>query len=92
MNARIELVPTLDHCIETTARHELRKYTSVYLEQGERDSKLEEKIELLRIFLESMDFKALRKQSEKHLSNGKTVRFSVYMEQGRATYEMKVDR
>ena len=92
MNVRLELVPTLDHCIESAARHELRKYTDIYFERGERDSELEERIELLRIFLESMDFRELRSQSEKHLAEGKTVRFIVYMEQGKPKFEMKVDK
>ncbi|MCK4723236.1 MAG: hypothetical protein KAT75_08025 [Dehalococcoidia bacterium] len=89
---RIELTPTLDHCIETTARQEFSKAANQYMQRGAQDEELEEKIELLRAFLESMDFKELRRGSEKHLIEGKTVRFILYLEEGKPRYEMKVGK
>jgi hypothetical protein len=89
---RIELTPTITHCIETTARQEFSKATSDYMQRGEEDKELEEKIELLRMFLESMDFKELRRVSEKHLIEGEPIRFLLYLEEGKPKYEMKVDR
>ncbi len=88
----IELTPTLAHCIETTARQEFSKAANQYMQRGEEDEELEEKIELLRAFLESMDFKELRRGSEKHLIEGKTVRFILYLEDGKPRYEMKVEK
>jgi hypothetical protein len=88
----IELTPTLAHCIETTARQEFSKTANEYMQRGGEDEELEEKIELLRMFLESMDFKELRRVSEKHLIEGKTVRFILYLEDGKPKYEMKVEK
>jgi hypothetical protein len=87
---RIELTPTLAHCIETTARQEFSKTANEYMQRGGEDEELEEKIELLRAFLELTDFKELRRRSEKHLIEGKTVRFILYLEDGKPRYEMKV--
>ncbi|HEY49713.1 MAG TPA: hypothetical protein G4O13_06685 [Dehalococcoidia bacterium] len=91
MTARIELVPTLEHCIETTARQEFSRSADAYMQQGEGDRKLEQRIELLRAFLETADFKKLRRESEKHLAEGKPVRFLLYTDKGHPKYEMKVE-
>ena len=88
---KIELIPTLDLCIEGTARHEYLKSADEYMQRGQKDRKLEEKIELLRMFLETMDFRKLRAESEKHLTEGKKVRFILTLEKGKPKYEMKVD-
>jgi hypothetical protein len=87
----MELFPTLDFCIEGTARHEYLKSVDEYMQQPEKSSKLEDKIELLRVFLETMDFKKLRAESEKHLIEGKNVRFILTSEKGKPKYEMKVE-
>ena len=92
MTVRIELTPTLDHCIETTAKLEFAKYSNEYLRKGVEDKGLEERIELLRMFLETMDFRKLRSESEKHLLDGKTVRFAIYLENSEVGYKMTVDR
>ena len=79
---KVELLPDLTHCIETVARKE---HTAVYkqvLAPGKSNRELEEKLETLRLFLETADFKKLRAESEKHLTEGKTVRFVVYLEEG----------
>ena len=57
---QIELVPDLSHCIETVARREYENLARNYLQSGKGDSELGEKIELLRSFLESADFRKLR--------------------------------
>ena len=57
---------------------------------GEGSQELEERIELLKAFLESMDFSELRRESEKHLTQGIGVRFVVYMERDKPKYEMEV--
>jgi transcription elongation GreA/GreB family factor len=87
---RIELVPTLAHCVETAARQEYEKSVQEYLRAGEDSGELGERIELLKAFLESMDFSKLRRESESHLTQGREVRFTVYMDKGKPKYEMEV--
>jgi len=88
---RIELTPTLDLCIEGTARQEYKKSADEYMQRGRKDVKLEQKIELLRMFLESTDFRKLRAESEKYLVEGKRVKFVLYLEKGKPRYEMKCE-
>jgi hypothetical protein len=85
---QIELVPDLSHCIETVARREYENLVKSYLQAGKGDSELGEKIELLRSFLESADFRKLRKQSEGYLLEGQKIRFILYLERGKARYKM----
>jgi len=61
-----------------------------YMEGGQKDSKLEDRIKLLKAFLESMDFRKLRNQSERYLVEGKRVKFSISWENGNISYEMVV--
>jgi hypothetical protein len=84
----IELFPSLSHCIETTAREEFWNSVNQYMESGQEDKKLEERIELLKAFLESMDFKQLRSQSEKYLVEGRHVKFTVSWKEGKPSYDM----
>jgi hypothetical protein len=88
---RIELTLTLDLCIEGRARQEYKKSADEYMQRGQKDRKLEEKIELLRMFLETTDFRKLRAESEKHLIEGKKIEFILTSEKGKPRYEMKVD-
>jgi len=87
---RVELFPSLSHCIETTAMEEFWNSVNKYMEDAQEDKKLEAKIELLKAFLESMDFKKLRSQSEKHLGERKTVKFVIRWKVGKPSYEMMV--
>ena len=86
----IELFPSLSHCIETTAREEFWNSVNRYMESKQEDKKLEERIELLKAFLESTVFKKLRNQSEKYLIEGKTVKFVLYWKADKPSYEMVV--
>lgn len=88
---RIELRPTLTHCIQTTAKQEFSRGLDRYLQKDEEDEELGERIELLRLFLESADFRELRRESERHLVEGKTVTFTLYLEAGEPRHEMTVD-
>jgi len=88
---QIELIPTLELCIEGTARQEYKNSADEYMRMGKKDRKLEEKIELLRMFLESTDFRKLRAESEKHLIEGKKVRFILTSAKGKPKYEMKCE-
>ncbi len=89
---RIELIPTLEHCIETTARQEFSRSAAEYMKRGEEDGEFEERIELLKMFLEASDFKKLRSESEKHLTEGRTVKYILYKEKGKLKYEMRLER
>lgn len=86
----IELVPSLSQCIETTARDEFWDSANQYMEGGRKDKRLEEKIELLKAFLESADFKKLRSDSETHLIQGRKVRFIIRWKEGKPSYEMAI--
>jgi len=88
---QIELTPTLSHCIETIAKREYWKSVDKYLKERKEDKKLEEKIELLRSFLETADFGVLRRQSEKHMINEKPVKFTLSKKNGKLWYEMNVE-
>ncbi len=92
MTIRIELVPTLSHCIETMARREYWKSVDEYVKNRNEDRKLEEKIELLKAFLETADFGILRRQSEKHIIDGKKVKFILSIKNGKQRYEMTVEK
>ena len=87
----VKLGPTLKSCIETTAKREYWKRVHQYLKTRVEDKGLEERIELLRGFLEKANFAELRSQSEKHLIDGKRVTFNLSTRKGELMYEMIVD-
>ena len=86
---RIELTPDLSHCIETVARREHTALSRQLLASTQRNKELEEKLEVLKLFLETGDFRKLRAESERMLIEGKKVRFIVYRDKG-VRYEMQV--
>jgi len=86
--AQIELTPDLSHCIETVAKKEYQSLIRDYLKVGKSDAEFEEKIELLRAFLESTDFRKLRKESEEYLLKGQNIKFVLYCEQGETKYSL----
>ena len=87
---QIELVPDISHCIETVAKIAYRETVEKLLAAGEGDEEFQERIELLRTFLETMDFKKLRRESERCLIEGRKVKFVVYLEGGVTKYNMRV--
>ena len=68
----IELEPELDACVETQAKRRYNQIVSELLNKGE-EKELAEKLEILRLFLESADFNKLRSESERHLLEGRKV-------------------
>ena len=86
----IELEPELEACIETQAKRRYNQIASELHNEGGGEGELTEKLETLRLFLESVDFNKLRGESEKHLVEGKKVKFIVHLEEGRPKYKMKV--
>ena len=87
---KIELIPDLDHCIETVAKKEHAVVLKQLLTRKRRNKGLEEKLEILRLFLETADFTKLRAKSEKQLVEGKAVRFVIFLENGIPGYEMDI--
>jgi len=86
----IELLPSLSHCVETVAREEFWSLVNKYMESVQEDKEAESNIELLKAFLESMDFRRLRRESEEHLTQGRTIKFVVYWKEGEPNYDMIV--
>ncbi len=84
----IELFPSLSGCIETVAKAEYQEIMRQLLAAGEDKAKLGDRAELLRVFLETTDFKKLRCESEEHLINGRVVKFVLYLENGTPRYKM----
>ena len=85
----IELYPTLDHCIETTAKKEFNRLSAEYLAKGGGNAAMDSQLTLLRAFLEDADFPALRGASEPHLLEGRKVRFML-TDEGGLSYCMDV--
>ena len=61
------------------------------MKKANEDKRLEERIELLKAFLETADFSMLRQQSEKHIIDGKQVTFKLSMKNGKPWYEMTLE-
>ncbi len=57
------------HCIETEARNEYNRLMDTYFSTDDLEGELDDKIELLREFLENSDFPKLR-ASDMRLSGG----------------------
>ena len=87
---KVELVPDLTHCIETVAKREHAAVLKQLLTPGQRNKELEEKLEILRLFLERVDFKQLRAESERQLTEGRRVKFTVYLSNDMPEYEMRI--
>jgi len=79
----IVLEPNLSSCIETLAKREYEKALSTILKAGTEDEELSERMEVLRLFLESTDFGALRSRYEKYLEEGKKVKFRISCTNGK---------
>lgn len=88
---QVELVPSLTSCVETEAKREYRETLGKLLGFAEQPPEMEERLELLRMFLETTDFRKLRSDSERHLVVGKRVKFTLYWEDGKPGYRMMVE-
>lgn len=87
----IRLEPTLSSCIETTARQEYEVILGTLLKTGQEDKALEDRLELLRVFLESADFRRLRSLSEKSLLHGRRVEFLLRSTESALGYEIEMN-
>jgi hypothetical protein len=86
----VELVPDLSHCIETVARREYEDMLKQLLGTRQANEGLQKRLEILKLFLQTADFKRLRKESEHYLLTGKKVNFVIYTEGGAPKYIMQV--
>ena len=75
--------------METKAKRQYNQVLGELLKQG-GEGELAEKLETLRLFLESADFNKLRSESERHLVEGEKVKFILHLEKGEPKYEMKI--
>jgi hypothetical protein len=87
----IELKPNLSSCIETLSKQEYERTLSLLLKKKPIDEGLGERLEVLRLFLESTDFGHLRSQYEGYLTEGKKVTFLIYLEEGKVSYQLIVN-
>ena len=85
----IELKPELDACVQTQAKREYNRVFRQLLNKDENEE-LAQRLELLRLFLESTDFSKLRGEYEKHLQQGKGVKLRLHLIDGKPEYEMTV--
>jgi hypothetical protein len=88
---RIELVPDLEHCVQTRARQEYSTIAGKIM-SGDPSPEFEPRLELLKAFLEEADFSRLRRESEEHLMQGRKVKFMLSGSAGPSKWsvEMKV--
>jgi len=85
----VELFPDLTHCVETRAKQEYVA-TMQRILSGDQAVAVEERLELLRAFLETADFTRLRRESEEHLVQGRKVKLVLSSSAGRAMWTLQV--
>ncbi len=74
----IELRPTLENCIQTQSKKEYERLVYRILESGNANTGDGKRLELLKSFLETIDFKQIRSEYEPYLANGKEVVFKLW--------------
>ncbi len=84
----IKLKPSLSSCIETVAKRQYEKVLNKLLSTQQEDPQLLDVLELLRVFLESADFRQLRSRSEMILVSGKQVEFTLRSTNGEPKFEI----
>jgi hypothetical protein len=87
----IELKPNLSSCIETLSKKEYERTLNLLLKERSVAERLGERLEVLRLFLESADFGYLRSQYEGYLTQGKEVTFLIYPEEQNVSYKLIIE-
>jgi len=87
---RIELVPNLEHCVQTRAKQEYAATMSRIM-SGDDSPGLEPRLELLKAFLEEADFGRLRRESEEHLTQGRKVKFVLSRSAGPGKWSARME-
>jgi hypothetical protein len=88
----VEMKPNLSSCIETLSKKEYELTLHLLLKEGHVNEELGQRLEALRLFLESVDFAQLRSQYEAYLTAGRGVTFLIYYEKGKVNYKWIVER
>ena len=86
----INLEPDLSTCIQTLAKKQHERIVRELLKTGGEDPEQEQLAEMLRMFLESTDFRKLRSEYEPYLAEGKKVRFTLRLMGDRTAYHMEI--
>ncbi|MDD5094364.1 MAG: hypothetical protein PHV74_08310 [Dehalococcoidia bacterium] len=86
----IEFEPDLTDCIQTLAKREYDRALRELLGKSAGDEYLQQKLETLKLFLESADFPRLRSKYEKYLLEGKKVTFKMQNFNRQLEYSMEV--
>lgn len=87
----IKLEPSLFHCIETVAKNEYERVLSMLLRGKQEDPQLAEELELLRLFLESVDFGQLRNRCEEFLLAGRQIIVRLRSNSTLPKYEIEIN-
>ena len=87
----IEFKPSLSECIETLAKRAYEESLRSCLEPTEISKELQERIKLLRLFLESADFRQLRAECERRLSEAKGVKLILSLMNSKPHIKMVVE-
>lgn len=90
MMIEIILRPNLSSCIETVAKREYEGVLNLLLSIQQEDQQLLDKLELLRVFLETADFRELRSRTEDLLAAGKLVECALKSIEADPKYEIEI--
>ena len=88
MPVQIELFPDMEHCIETVARTEYKCLLAACLQGSQINDDVKQKLELLCLFLETMDFRELRQQCDRYLQNRQPIKFIISDTYGAICYKI----
>jgi hypothetical protein len=86
----IEFEPDLSCCIHTLAKREYARVSRQLLDAEQEDADLCDRVETLRMFLESTDFVKLRSEYEPHLVAGQRIKFTLRPVAGGTEYRYEV--
>lgn len=86
----ITFEPDLSTCIQTLARKQHERIVRQLLKPGPGNPELEQKAEMLRMFLESTDFSRLRREYEPYLAEGNRVTLTLRLMTDRTEYDIKI--
>ena len=86
----IHLEPDLSTCIQTLAKKQHERIVRELLKTGGKGPEQEQRAEMLRMFLESTDFRKLRSEYEPYLVEGKRVRFTLRLMGDSTEYHMEI--
>lgn len=89
--SQVVLRPDLSHCIQTVARREYERMARELLGGVEPDGLFQERMEILRSFLEMTNFAELRSRYEPYLVEGRSVTFKLCSAEGQTEYEFEVE-